>query len=119
MATEPSPVAVAPGGLVEVGEDAPDLLVVGAPAAVEAHPAAAAFEQRGAEMALQHADAVGDGGGGDLKLLAGAYEVLVPGGGGEEAEAIEGWQGLHGRWPGGLPTHILQVYFVIDKGVGA
>ena len=106
---------MAPGGLVEVGEDAPGLLVVGAPAAVEAHAPVAAFEQRNFKMLLQHADAVGNGGRGDLKLLGGAYEVLVPGGGGEEAQAIEGRQGLHGRWLGGLPIHILQNYFVIDK----
>ena len=83
-----------PCGRVEVGEDAPDLFVVGAPAAVETDAARAAVEQRCTEMALQHADAVGDGGQCDLKFLGGAYEVLVPCGSVEEAEAIERWQGV-------------------------
>ena len=67
-----------------------------AAAAVETDAARAAVEQRCTEMALQHADAVGDGGRCDLKFLGGAYEVLVPCGSVEEAEAIERWQGLHG-----------------------
>ena len=102
-ATEPPAVAVVPGGLGEGGEDAPDLVVVGAPAGVEAHALGAAFEQGNFQMLLQHADAVGDGWGGDAELGPGADEVFVPGGGVEEAEAIEGWEVLHGRWPDGLP----------------
>ena len=47
-------------------------------------------------MALQHADAVGDGGRGDAELLGGADEAPVPGGGLEEAQAVEGRQGNHG-----------------------
>ena len=54
-------------------------------------------------MAFQHADAVGDGGRGDAELLGGADEAPVPGGGFEEAQAVEGRQGYHGfgrgkRW---------------------
>ena len=79
-ADPPGPAALPFGDSVDLGEDALHLLQVGL---------VAAFEQRGAKMVLQHADAVSDGGRGDLKFLSGAYEVLVPGGG-EEAEAIEG-----------------------------
>ena len=55
----------------------------------------AAGEQLGAAMALQHADAVA-GGGGDAELLAGEGEPLVPGGGLEDAQALERRQGNHG-----------------------
>ena len=47
-------------------------------------------------MALQHADAVADGGGGEAELLAGQHEARVLGGGLEEAQAVEGRQGFHG-----------------------
>ena len=50
----------------------------------------AAGEQLGAEMALQHADAVGDGSRGEAELLAGADEAPVAGGGLEESQALEG-----------------------------
>ena len=104
----PSPgssVAEALGGLVDVEEDAPDLLVVGAAPAVEVDAAPPALEQLGPEMALQHADAVGDGGRGDAELLAGMGEAAEPGGGLEESQAVEGRQGNHGfgrreRWVG-------------------
>ena len=45
---------------------------------------------------LEHANAVGDGGRGDAELLGGADEAPVPGGGFEEAQAVEGRQGYHG-----------------------
>ena len=48
-------------------------------------------------MLLQHADAVGDGGRGDAKLLGGAHEALVTGGGLEEAQAFERGQEQHAR----------------------
>ncbi len=85
---------------MDVEEDAPDLLVIGVAPAVEAHAAAPSLEEFGAEMALQHADTVGNGGRGDAELLAGMGEALVPGGGFEEAQAVEGRQGYHGfgRW---------------------
>ena len=82
---------------MEVVEDALDVGVVAAPALVEADPAVEAVEQGGAEMDFEHADAVGDGGGGDAEFLGGAHEALVPGGGIEEAQAIERRQGTHGR----------------------
>ena len=46
-------------------------------------------------VTLEHADAVGDGRRGDAELLAGMGEALVPGGGFEEAQAVEGRQGYH------------------------
>ena len=67
-----------------------------AAAAVEVDAAAAALGPRGAEMARQHADAVGDGGRGDAGLLAGMGEAAEPGGGLEEPQAVEGRQGNHG-----------------------
>ena len=102
----PSPgssVAEALGGLVDVEQDAPDLLVISPSPAVEAHASAPSLEELGAQMALQHADAVGDGGRGDPELLAGMGEAAEPGGGLEEAQAVEGRQGDHGfgrreRW---------------------
>ena len=102
-AAEAPAVAVVLGSLVDVEEDAPDLLVIGAATAVEPHAAAPSLEELGAEMALQHADAVGDGGRGDAELIAGMGEALVPGGGLEEAQAVERRQGFHGfgrgeRW---------------------
>ena len=102
-AAEASAVAVALGGLVDVEEDAPDLLVIGAAAAVDVHVPAPAPKELGAEMALQHADAVGDVGRGDAELPGGADEAPVAGGGFEETQAVEGRQGYHGfgrgkRW---------------------
>ena len=94
-AAEAPAVAVALGGLVDVEEDAPDLLVVGAAPAVEVHAAPPSPEELGAEMALQHADAVGDGGRGYAELLGGADEAPVAGGGLEEAQAVERRQGNH------------------------
>ena len=91
------PAADACGGGLDVAENALDVGVVLAAAIGEADPAVAAVEQRGAEMGFEHADAVGDGGGGDLQLFGGADEALVPGGGIEEAEAFERRQGVHSR----------------------
>ena len=45
---------------------------------------------------LQCADAVADGGGGDAELVGGEGEALVAGGGLEESQAVERWQGSHG-----------------------
>ena len=95
--TRPVPAADAGGGGLDVAEDALDVGVVLAAALGEADPAVAAVEQRGAEMGFEHADAVGDGGGGDLQLVGRADEALVPGGGIEEAEAVERRQRVHGR----------------------
>ena len=94
-APEAPAVAVALGGLVDVEEDAPDLLVIRAAPAVEVHAAAPSLEELGAEMALKHADAVADGGRGDAKFLGGADEAPVAGGGLEEAQAVERRQRNH------------------------
>ena len=87
--------ALALGDAVDLGEDALHFLPVGAAAAVEAHAPPAALEQLGVEMLLQGADAVADGGGGDAELVGGKGEALVPGGGFEEAQAVERRQGNH------------------------
>ena len=87
------------GDAVDLGQDALDLLEIGPAAAVEVDAAPPALEERGAEMALQGADAVADGGGGDAELLAGQHEALVPGGGLEEAQAVERGQMEHGGGP--------------------
>ena len=50
-AAEAPAVAVSFGGLADVEEDAPDLLVIGAAAAVEEHAAAPSLEQLGAKVA--------------------------------------------------------------------
>ena len=88
-------------------------LTWGVPPGAEANPARHADRPaparhlpaptRGAEMALQHADAVGDGGRGDAELLAGMGEAPVPGVSFEESQAVERRQGYHGfgrgeRW---------------------
>ena len=52
------------------------------------HAPAPSLEQFGAQMLLQGADAVADGGGGDAELLAGQHEALVAGGGLEEAQVV-------------------------------
>ena len=88
--------ASALGGVGEVGQDALDVGVVLMATLVEVHPTLAADEQRGTEMAFEHADAVGDRGGGDPEFLGGADEALMPGGGIEEAETLKWRQGLHG-----------------------
>ena len=75
-ADAPGPAALAPGDAVDLGEDALHLLQAGPAAAVEAHAAVAAVEQRHVEVLLQHPDAVGDGGRGDGGLLGGAGEAL-------------------------------------------
>ena len=77
------------GGLVDVVQDAPDVLMVGPPAPVETYSAMAADEQRGTEMAFQHADAVGDGWRGDAEFGGGKCEVLEAGGDFEERQAVE------------------------------
>ena len=106
------PAADACGGGPDVAEDALDVGVVLATAIGEADPAVAAVEQRGAEMGFEHADAVGDGGGGDLQLVGRAHEALVPGGGIEEAEALERRQGGHGR--GGRAAPASQWHIEMD-----
>ena len=84
---------------MDLGQDALDLLEIGPAAAVEVDAAPPALEQLGAEMALQGADAVADGGGGDAELLAGQHEALVAGGGLEEAQAVERGKVEHGDGP--------------------
>ena len=99
-AAEAPAVGVALRGLLDVEEDAPDLLVVGAAPAVEQYAAAPSLEELGAKMALEHADAVGDGGRCDAEFLASMGEAPMPGGGLEKAQAVERRQGNHGfgRW---------------------
>ena len=87
------------GDAVDLGEDALHLLEIGPAAAVEVDAAAPSLEQLGAEMLLQGADAVADGGGGDAELLAGQHEALVAGGGLEEAQAVERGKVEHGDGP--------------------
>ena len=81
--------------MVDVEEDAPHLFEVGAAAAVEADAASAADKELGSQIVFEQTDAVGDGGGGDAELVCGAGEALVPGGGLEEAQAVEGREGFH------------------------
>ena len=85
----PPPAPLALGDAVELGEDALHLLRAGLAAAVEAHAAMAAVEQRHVGVLLQRPDAVGDGGRGDAKFLAGGDVALVAGRGLEEAQAFE------------------------------
>ena len=63
-------------------------------------------------MALQHADAVADGGRGDAELPGGAEEAPVPGGGFEVAQAVEGRQGEHvsGAGSGGAGLRKTHLY---------
>ena len=101
-AAEAPAVAMESGGVAEVGQDAPDLRVIGTSAGIETHAAMTAVEQRDAEMLLQGPDAVGDGGRGDAEFPGGADEVLVPGRGLEEPQAVErrqGFQGIGDVWP--------------------
>ena len=93
------PAALALGDAVDLGEDALHLLEVAPAAAVEAHAAVAAVEQRHVEMLLQRPDAVGDGGRGDAELLGGAGEALEAARGLEEAQAIERGQEEHAGKP--------------------
>ena len=93
--------ALALGDAVDLGQDALHLLQIGPAAAVEVDAAAPALEQLGAEMLLQGADAVADGGGGDAELLTGQHEALVADGGLEEAQAFERWQVEHDDGPEG------------------
>ena len=91
---EPATVAVEHRGVADVGEDAPHRRAEGATAPVETHAAGAAREQLSAEVVLERADAVGDGGGGDAEFLAGAQEALVARRDLEKAQGIEGRKGL-------------------------
>ena len=108
-------IAVELGGIANVEEDALHLLEVGPPPAVEAHAALPAIEEFGPKMALEHADTVGDGGGGDAELLARMGEALVSGGGLEESQAVERRQGIrefgHRERPG---SDKRKNFFVID-----
>ena len=106
--------AEAPGGSQDVVEDALDVGVIATAAWREADAARPPLEERRAEMLLEHADPVGDGGGGDPELLGGAGEALVPCCGVEEAETVERREGWHGM---GDPVAAIerQSYFVIDR----
>ncbi len=55
-------------------------------------------------MRLKHPNAVGDRSRGDLKFLGGTGEALMPCGGVEEAEAVEGRKGRHGLGSRRLPV---------------
>ena len=81
--------------MVDVEEDAPHLFEVGAAAAVEADAASAADKELGSQIVFEQTDAVGDGGSSDAELVCGAGEALVPCGGLEEAQAVEGREGFH------------------------
>ena len=82
-------------GFLDVEEDAPNLIVVGAATAVEEHAVVAALEESSAEVLFQHADAVGDGGSRDADFLRRASETLVPRRHLEVAQAVEWRQGIH------------------------
>ena len=97
-------VAVASDDLADLGEDAVDVAEAGLAAVVEGDAAARAVEQGTAEVAFEHADAVGDGGGGDLELLRGAHEALVASGGVKEAQALQRGQRRHGVTPNAAKT---------------
>ena len=73
-------------------------------------------EELGAEMAFQHADAVGDGGRGDAELVAGMGEAAESGGGLKVFQAVEGRQGDHefGRRDRSFGTQI-NTFFVIAQ----
>ena len=92
--TLPGP-ADALGGFTEVPEDAFHVRMVLAAPIVEADRAVVAVEKRGPDVSFEHTDAVGHGGSCDLKLFGSTHETLMPGGGFEEAEAVEGRQSLH------------------------
>ena len=99
MRTRRGVVALLLGDAVDLGQDALHLLEIGPALGVEMHAPAPSLEELGVQMLLQGADAVGDGGGGDLELLAGQHEALVAGGGLEEAQAVERGQMEHGEGP--------------------
>ena len=84
---------------MDLGQDALDLLEVRPAAAVEAHAALAAVEQRHVEMVFERTDALGDGGRGDAELGGGAGEALETGGDLEEAQALKRGQEQHGGKP--------------------
>ena len=84
-----------------LGQDALHLLEIGPAAAVEVDAPAPSLELLGVQMLFQGADPVADGGGGDVELLAGQHEALVPGGGLEEAQAFERGKVEHGDGPEG------------------
>ena len=88
MAAESAAVRVKFGGVVDVEENAPDSLEVGAAATVEGHAARAAHKELGSQMAFEQADAMGDGSGGDAELTGSMCKALVAGGGLEETQAI-------------------------------
>ena len=93
--------ALALGDAVDLGQDALHLLEIGPAAAVEVDAPAPSLEQLGVQMLFQGADPVADGGGGDVELLAGQHEALVPGGSLEEAQAFERGKVEHGDGPEG------------------
>ena len=95
----PGGLALLLGDAVDLGQDALHLLEIGPAATVEVNAAALALEELGAQMLLQGADAVADGGGGNAELLAGQHEALVAGGGLEKAQAVEWGQVEHGESP--------------------
>ena len=83
-------------GIPDVGKDALDIAEVGPPPQVEVDTTSSAFEQGVAKVFLEHADAVGNGGGSDPEFLGGAGEALVPCRGVEEAETVERREVRHG-----------------------
>lgn len=77
----------------------------------QGHAARVALEQDHAEAGFQFADVVADRAGGEVQLLRGVGEILVPGGGGEHAQGgQQGGAQVHGDhrsgtsqicgWPG-------------------
>ena len=83
------------GGVVDVEENVLDRFEVGTAAEIEAHAAMPAAEERRAQVFLEHAHAVGDGGRCDVEFLRGPNEALVAGRSLEMAQAVEGRKGFH------------------------
>ena len=95
--------AEALAGGQNVFENALDVGVILTAAWGEADAAGPPVEERRAEMLLEHANPVRDGGWGNPEFLGGADEALVPCGGVEEAETIEGRERRHGMGGQRLP----------------
>ena len=91
------------GAMVEVGGDGADVghgcggrIGQLAPFGGQGHPARVALEQDHTQVGLQFADVVADRAGGEVQLLRGVGEILVPGGGCEYTK---------GRQEGGAQVH--------------
>ena len=100
------PLGIAAALMRHVEQDAPDpLLVIGPSPAVEAHASAPRSNSSAPRWLSSMRMRWANGGRGDAELLAGMGEAAEPGGGFEEAQAVEGRQGNYGfgrreRWVG-------------------